>query len=97
VGYIPGAPPDGQAATGPVPAPRAPTVFINPEDITGSAIQYSGLTPGDVGLWQINVQIPSDANTTSTAQPSYVIVLQASVPSGGPATGRTVQIYVKHP
>ena len=96
VGYIPGAPPDGQAATGPVPAPRAPTVFIDPYTITGSAIQYSGLTPGDVGLWQINVQVPSSAITLPTA-PTYVVVFQASVPSGGNTLGRNVQIYVKQP
>jgi len=96
VGYIPGAPPDGQAATGPEPAPRAPTVLIDPFVITGSDIQYSGLTPGNVGLWQINVKIPSAAITLPTA-PTYVIVQQASVFSGGPTLGRNVQIYVKQP
>jgi uncharacterized protein (TIGR03437 family) len=97
VGNVPGAPPDGQAPTGPVPAPRAPTVFIFPETITGSAVQYSGLAPGLVGVWQINVQIPSDLPTTMPNQPTYVIVYQASVPSGGPTLGRGTEIYVKHP
>jgi uncharacterized protein (TIGR03437 family) len=97
VGYIPGAPPDGQAPSGAVAAPRAPTLFIFPDDITGSAIQYSGLAPTLVGVWQINVQIPSDIPTTMPTQPTYVIAIQASIPSGGPTIGRTVQIYVKHP
>jgi uncharacterized protein (TIGR03437 family) len=97
VGYIPGAPPDGQAASGPIPAPRAPTVFIFPNTITGTAVQYSGLAPGLVGVWQINVQIPSDTVTTMPTQPTYVIVYQASFPSGGPVLGRGVEIYVKHP
>jgi uncharacterized protein (TIGR03437 family) len=97
LGYVPGAPPDGQAPTGAVPAPRAPTVFIQPETITGSAIQYSGLAPGLVGVWQINVQIPSDIPTTMPNQPTWVIVQQASALSGGPTVGRGVEIYVKHP
>jgi uncharacterized protein (TIGR03437 family) len=96
VGNIPGAPPDGQAATGAISAPRAPTVFIDPYTITGSAVQYSGLAPSLVGVWQINVQIPSSVITLPTS-PTYVIVLQASIPSGGPAIGRNVQIYVKQP
>jgi uncharacterized protein (TIGR03437 family) len=71
-------------------------VLIDPFVITGSDIQYSGLTPGNVGLWQINVKIPSAAITLPTA-PTYVIVQQASVFSGGPTLGRNVQIYVKQP
>ncbi len=96
LGYVPGAPPDGQAASGPISAPRAPTVFIDPYTITGSAIQYSGLAPSLVGVWQINVQIPMGVFTQPSA-PTYVIVVQASLPSGGPTLGRNVQIYVKLP
>ncbi len=96
IGYIPGAPPDGQAPTGAVSAPRAPTVFIDPYTITGSAIQYSGLAPSLVGVWQINVQIPMGVFTQPTA-PTYVIVVQATLPSGGPALGRNVQVYVRLP
>lgn len=97
LGSVPGAPPDGHAPTGPLPAARAPTVFILPDTITGSAIQYSGLAPSLVGVWQINVQIPSDIPTTMPNQPTWVIVEQGSVPSGGPTEGRGVEIYVKHP
>jgi uncharacterized protein (TIGR03437 family) len=97
IGAVPGAPPDGSAPTGALPASRAPTVFIFPDTITGSAIQYSGLAPDLVGVWQINVQIPSDIPTTMPTQPTWVIVEQASVASGGPALGRGVEIYVKHP
>jgi uncharacterized protein (TIGR03437 family) len=97
LGYVPGAPPDGQSASGAIAAPRAPTVFILPDTITGSAIQYSGLAPSLVGVWQINVQIPSDIPTTAPTQPTWVIVEQASLLSGGPTQGRGVEIYVKHP
>jgi uncharacterized protein (TIGR03437 family) len=36
-------------------------------------VQFSGLAPGFVGLWQINVQIPSNAPTGS-AVPVYVVL-----------------------
>jgi uncharacterized protein (TIGR03437 family) len=34
-------------------------------DSVFGAVQFSGLAPGFVGLWQINVQIPSNAPTGS--------------------------------
>ena len=34
---------------------------------TFGEIQYSGLAPGYVGLWQINVKIPADAPTGNVA------------------------------
>ncbi|HZL57978.1 MAG TPA: hypothetical protein VFC21_12890, partial [Bryobacteraceae bacterium] len=95
-GYVPGAPPDGQAPTAAVASPRPPTVFINPETVSGSAIQYAGLAPGQVGVWQINVQIPRDIITLAT-QPTWVIVFQDSFRTGAPADGRGVEIYVKQP
>ena len=94
-GYVPGAPPDGQASTA-VQNPRAPTVIIGSEFVTGTGIQYSGLAPGQVGVWQINVVIPKDQVTLPT-QPTWAIVIQDSVPSGSNSTGRNVQIYVKQP
>jgi uncharacterized protein (TIGR03437 family) len=97
VGNIPGAPPDGQAASGPISAPRAPTVLIFPETVTGSAVTYSGLAPGLVGVWQINVQVPADIPTTMPGQPTFTYVIQASVPSGGTPYNRVTYIYVKHP
>jgi uncharacterized protein (TIGR03437 family) len=36
-------------------------------------VQFSGLIPGYIGLWQINVQIPSDAPTGGAAQVRVVI------------------------
>jgi uncharacterized protein (TIGR03437 family) len=94
-GFVPGAPPDGQASTA-VQNPRPPTVFIFPDSVSSTGIKYAGLAPGEVGLWQINVQIPSDIITLAT-QPTWVIVFQDSVPSGAPTQGRGVEIYVKQP
>jgi uncharacterized protein (TIGR03437 family) len=34
---------------------------------TFGEIQYSGLAPGYVGLWQINVKIPTDAPAGNVA------------------------------
>jgi len=94
-GFVPGAPPDGQASTA-VQNPRPPTVFIFPDSVSSTGVKYAGLAPGEVGVWQINVQIPSDIITLAT-QPTWVIVFQDSVPSGAPTQGRGVEIYVKQP
>lgn len=93
-GYIPGAPPDGTATPGPLSTPNAPFVIIGIDRVDGSAILYSGLAPGLVGVWQVNVQIPLDVITTPT-NPTQVIVDLNSVPSGGGGLGRTVLVYVK--
>jgi uncharacterized protein (TIGR03437 family) len=62
--------------------------------VDGSAVQYSGLAPGLVGVWQVNVQIPLDVITTPT-NPTQVILDLNSVPSGGGGLGRPVLVYVK--
>jgi len=57
-GFIAGAPPDGTAPTGALPTAGTPVVYINQEL---SNVEYSGLAPDFVGLWQINAQVPSNA------------------------------------
>ena len=68
-GFVPSAPPDGTPATGAVSAPASLRVFIGTnyvdeiplqtgESNGGNFVKYSGLAPGIVGMWQINVQIP---------------------------------------
>ena len=66
-GYVPNAPPDGSPATGQELTPFTPRVniggiYTDEYAISGSEthnfVQYSGLAPGYVGLWQINVKLP---------------------------------------
>ena len=92
LGYVPNAPPDGFTASG-QPAAELPQILIGsttngtaayvpPENIT-----FSGLAPTFVGLWQINVQIPTTAPSGSSIP---IIVLQASVPSIDPTSTTAV-------
>jgi uncharacterized protein (TIGR03437 family) len=62
---------DGTAAPGLPPAQTvlAPRVFIGSEE---AAVEYSGLAPGYVGLWQINARVPDVA--AITGQVPVVIV-----------------------
>jgi uncharacterized protein (TIGR03437 family) len=95
-GYIPGAPPDGQAATGALPSPTPPTVFINPLTVSPSDVTYAGAAPGQVGVWQINFRIPKEIITLPN-QPTWVIVIQNNARSGAPVDNRGIEIYVKQP
>ncbi len=79
-GFVANAPPDGQAATGPV------ATAVNPQVLLGGAyvpnIQYSGLAPDLVGVWQINFQVP----TTVTAGNNVpIVVIMNSIPSDNPS------------
>jgi len=61
-GFIAGAPPDGTAPTGPVSTAQLPQVYINgPNFLSPGDIEYSGLAPNYIGLWQINAKVPSNA------------------------------------
>jgi uncharacterized protein (TIGR03437 family) len=60
-GSISGMSADGQPAQGIVDTPETPQVFINSGFIPSGDVQFSGLAPGFVGLWQINVKVPSNA------------------------------------
>jgi uncharacterized protein (TIGR03437 family) len=64
-----------------------------PPLVPSENITYSGLAPTLVGVWQINVVIPSTVITT--AQNPTQLVIQDGYFSGGAAVGRNVQIYVK--
>jgi uncharacterized protein (TIGR03437 family) len=57
-GFIEGAPPDGAAPTGAISTALTPVVYINQELAT---VEYSGLAPGFVGLWQVNALVPANA------------------------------------
>ncbi len=81
-GPVANAPPDGEPAMGPVPTALNPQVLLGGVYIPGSSIQYSGLAPYLVGVWQINIQIPATAQTGNYVP---IQVLMNSVPSTNPA------------
>jgi uncharacterized protein (TIGR03437 family) len=59
-GLVDALPPDGQAnPSGAHSTSEKPKVIINgPDFVPDTDIQYSGLAPNYVGLWQINVKVP---------------------------------------
>lgn len=62
-GVVAGAPADGEAPQGPVHTADLPrvivgTCFVDDCGESGQMVQYSGLAPGLVGVWQVNVKIP---------------------------------------
>lgn len=93
-GFVPGAPLDGYPATTATSSPKPIVAVIGFDQLADSDVVYSGLAPGLVGVWQLNLTIPIDVITTPT-NPTYVEVLTDSNPSGGPTLGRAVQIYVQ--
>ena len=72
-GFVPGAPPDGQSAQGPVNTANTPQVVIGSCLVDDTActqeppgnVKYSGLSQFP-GVWQVNVRIPQ--NTAPGAQ-----------------------------
>jgi uncharacterized protein (TIGR03437 family) len=82
LGKVTNTPEDG------VPAPGAPSLaktLITPLTVTiggaNAQVEFSGLAPGFVGLYQINAQVPSNAPTGSKV-PIVVTVGNVQSPSG---------------
>jgi uncharacterized protein (TIGR03437 family) len=75
VGFISGAPNNGSAVTGATPSPQTATAYIGGIQCP---VQYSGLAPGLVGVWQINIQVSQNVVPTSSAPGhiSELIILQ---------------------
>ncbi len=59
-GVLDGMPPDGAPAQGTIATPQLPKVFINSDFVPDGDIEFSGLAPGFIGLWQINVKVPAN-------------------------------------
>ncbi len=83
-GFIPNAPPDGTPASGLLRTPELPRVIIGSGFVPESDVLYSGLAPGFVGLWQINVRIPTSVPPGSNTD---VVVTMRSIPSNQPEGG----------
>ena len=92
-GFVSGAPADGELASGLVPTSEKPAVWLegSTDDRGGYVppdyIQYSGLAPSLVGVWQINVKIPD-----KTAPGSRIIFVSLkSIASSPPQTRISVK------
>ncbi len=86
-GFVANAPTDGTPSTGLVPTTVLPLVLLNNVFVPSTDIQYSGLAPDEVGVWQINVLIPT---TTVPGNAVSLQVFMSSIPSGNPASPASV-------
>jgi uncharacterized protein (TIGR03437 family) len=74
LGFVPNAPPEGVPPTGPTPGEESIRVLINTDFVPDDHIQYFGLAPGFVGVYQINVKVPVDRVAPGAAVPVAVQV-----------------------
>jgi uncharacterized protein (TIGR03437 family) len=84
LGAVSGPPPDGQPATAATPGPTQPQILLGASAsnfVDPSNILYSGLAPTLVGVWQINLMIPSTAPTGGSVP---IRVFLNSIPSVDP-------------
>jgi uncharacterized protein (TIGR03437 family) len=85
-GFVRNAPEDGNVATGQLQTDEKPIVLMGTRFVEQSDVLYSGLAPGLVGVWQINVRIP---DFVAPGNQVDVVVQLQSVPSNiGPANRR---------
>lgn len=89
-GLLPGAPPEGQLPTGLIHTSSTPQVYIGGFAVPSSAIQFSGLAPCCVGLWQINVQIQE--STAPAANTSLLIKYQNVTSFDQPQQTTTISV-----
>ncbi len=92
-GVVAGAPPDGSPATGQTPTADHPRVVIGTGYVDDSNITYSGLAPGLVGVWQVNVKIPDTVAPTSPTLQTPVTMQFESIFTSDPT--RRVTMWVK--
>ena len=70
-----------------VPTSATPLVLLNNVFVPSTNVQYTGLAPAEVGVWQINVLIPT---TTVPGNAVSLQVFMSSIPSGNPASPASV-------
>jgi uncharacterized protein (TIGR03437 family) len=81
-GHVPGAPNDGSPPSGAIETPSKPRVVVGTRFVEDSDILYSGLAPGLVGVWQINIRIPE---ITAPSNAVIVVATMNDIPSNNPA------------
>lgn len=89
-GFIAGMPADGAQATGSVTTDLKPQVMIGTQYVPDSSVEFSGLAPSLIGVWQINVKVP-DWAPPGPAKIYIVYKDTASMVSGYPGTVIQVQ------
>jgi uncharacterized protein (TIGR03437 family) len=72
LGTVSGAPEPGVPPTGPVPGPT-PRVIVGTDFVPDDHIQYSGLAPGLIGVWQLNVRIPENLAPSAAVRVAVVL------------------------
>ena len=89
-GVVSGAPPDGDIPQGLVTTAEKPRVILGScfigEGTCGGSVEYSGLAPGLVGVWQINIKLPDLVQpdpATGDFKRVPVIVYYKNIPSNG--------------
>ncbi len=95
VGFISGAPSDGSAVSTATPSSGVATAYIGG---IACPVQYSGLAPGLVGVWQVNVSVSQNVVPTSSApgHTSELIVLQnGEAASSASLYGIAITVWVK--
>ncbi|MEP7366224.1 MAG: hypothetical protein ABI972_23450 [Acidobacteriota bacterium] len=90
-GNIPGAPADGELAQGAIETPTKPRVVVGARIVEGADILYSGLAPGLLGVWQINLKVP---DVTAPSNQVQVIVTQNSIPSNNPSNPNQIRTTI---
>jgi uncharacterized protein (TIGR03437 family) len=90
-GLVSNPPVDGVPATGGSVTTLPPQVLIGSINASPSDIVYSGLAPGLIGVWQVNVRI----STTITAGAAVPITVSLnSVPSNDPSNPTVVRTTI---
>jgi uncharacterized protein (TIGR03437 family) len=91
-GAVTGGPADGMLDTGLAPTVTAPQIQISSVTVPAANVIYSGLAPGLIGVWQIDVLVP----TTVTAGASVPVVISlSSVPSTDPSSNLRTTIALQ--
>lgn len=88
-GFIEGAPPDGFPATEALPTAERTRVSLNGEFVDDANVLYSGLAPGLIGVWQVNVRVPQSV-TPGNFIPVNVVL--RSIGTASPTTRITISV-----